>query len=431
MDRVSQWICILAFLPSGFIYVYTIQRRIVNRKHIAIGLFLFFLLCAGMEKMTYGNPAGSGFFVRILGFLFLIWLLHTGIRLTWNAAIYYGVWAFLTWQILSEVWLILDRLSAPLRAGTSWPEWILGLLVYLIGYTLSALTIGRFMPDGGEKKIGPRQLSLALLDFVILQALAVMFETLEINLQDLGWLILYMAQLLLAVTLYLQNELFKKSDLRQEMEMMSLLRKKEQEQYRISKEAIALINQKTHDLKHQIQALRSMPKDKTAQYLDELEKSVSLYEAIIKTGCETLDIILTEKSLSCREQDIPFSCVADGSCLDFMDTVDLYTLLGNALDNAMEAVGKLTQAEKKQIDLLLYRRQKFLVIQVINPVEAPLAYKDGFPVTTKDDSTFHGFGLKSMEHTLKKYGGVLDTEEDDGCFSLTMLIPLEEKNTAI
>ena len=300
----------------------------------------------------------------------------------------------------------------------------MGIFIYLAGDLLSALTIGKNMPDGGEKKIGPRQLALAVSDFIVLQALAVMFDSLEIGMEDLRWLILYMAQLLLAITLYLQNELFKKGEMRKEIEMMNLLREKEREQYQLSKETIALINQKTHDLKHQIRALREMPKEQADRHLDEMEESVSIYEAIIKTGNETLDIILTEKSLFCREQGITLSCVADGSCLDFMDTVDLYTILGNAIDNAIEAAGQLKEREKRQIDLMIYRRKKFLTIQLINPLETPLAYEEGDLVTTKKDRDYHGFGLKSIRHNLKKYDGALNIEEADGCFFVTMIIPI-------
>ncbi len=424
MDLVSRWICALAFLPSGIVYVYTLQRRVENRKRIAERIALYLLLCGLVYGLLAESTSKFEFFVKILGFIFLASLLHQGIQLTWSASVYYGIWAFLTWQILSELWVILSCLYETSGTGKPWHDWGMGICIYLVGDLLSALTIGKNMPDGGEKKIGPRQLALAVSDFVVLQVLAVMFDSLEISLFDLRWLILYMAQILLAVTLYLQNELFKKSEMRKEIEMMNLLRKKEREQYYLSKETIALINQKTHDLKHQIRALRNMPKEQADRYLDELEESVSLYEAIVKTGNETLDIILTEKSLFCREQGIALSCVADGSCLDFMDTVDLYAILGNAIDNAIEAVGKLKEREQKQIDLMIYRRKKFLTIQIINPMEAPLVYQDGFPVTTKKDRGFHGFGFRSIEHNLKKYEGVLNLEEEDGCFSVTMLIPL-------
>ena len=278
------------------------------------------------------------------------------------------------------------------------------------------------MPTGGPKKIGPRQLSSALLIFVTFEIIAISPENLE-NVPG-KWQTLYLSQLLLAVILYLQNELFKKSAMRQELAVMNMLWKKEQEQYELSKENIALINQKCHDLKHQIRAIRNSSKEDIDKYLEEMEGSIRIYESIVKTGNEVLDTILTEKSLYCRERGITVSCVADGSQMDFINTVDLYAILGNALDNAMEAVEKFKHEEKRQIDVLIYRQQNFLVMNIINPMKESLVYEEELPVSTKGDRRFHGFGLRSMQYMVKKYDGFLNISEEDGCFSLKILIPI-------
>jgi len=218
--------------------------------------------------------------------------------------------------------------------------------------------------------------------------------------------------------------MFKKSNIRQELEIMNLLYQKEREQYFLAKENIALINQKCHDLKHQIRALRKGDKEELDKYLKEIENSVEIYEAIVKTGNEVFDTILTEKSLYCRAREIQVSCVADGSQMDFIDTIDLYTLLGNAMDNAIEAVEQFKEPQKRQIDVQIYRQQHFLVIHVMNPMPGELIYEDGLPVTTKKDKDYHGFGMRSMDRIIKKYEGFLRVSEEDGCFSLKMLIPI-------
>lgn len=145
---------------------------------------------------------------------------------------------------------------------------------------------------------------------------------------------------------------------------------------------------------------------------------------IVKTGNEVLDTILTEKSLICKERGITVSCVADGSQMDFINTIDLYAILGNALDNAMEAVEKFKHQEKRQIDVMIYRQQNFLVMNIINPIKGNLVYEEELPVSTKGDNRFHGFGLKSMRYIVKKYDGFLNVSEEDGCFSLKILIPI-------
>lgn len=136
------------------------------------------------------------------------------------------------------------------------------------------------------------------------------------------------------------------------MQLVEYRRKKERDalqnvlqaqyaQYRSAQDSIDLINKKYHDLKHQIAVLRSETSEEKAHYLDAMEQEIRSYEAQNKTGNEVLDTILTSKSLYCQQHGITLTCVADGAALDFMDTMDLCSLFGNALDNAIESVEKL------------------------------------------------------------------------------------------
>ena len=86
---------------------------------------------------------------------------------------------------------------------------------------------------------------------------------------------------------------------------MNMLMKQQEEQYEITRDNIDMINQKCHDLKHQVRALRGLADDESKErYLKELEQSVEIYGAIVKTGNDVLDTILTEKSLSCQAKGI-------------------------------------------------------------------------------------------------------------------------------
>ena len=212
--------------------------------------------------------------------------------------------------------------------------------------------------------------------------------------------------------------------MRKELEILALLWQKEKEQYQLSRENISFINQKVHDLKHHIHAMRNASGEEVERYLAEIEGSVSLYESMIQTGSAVLDTILTEKSLYCKDHGIAVSCMADGSQMEFINTVDLYAILGNAIDNAIEEVGKFQEKERRQIDVMIYRRQQFLAIHITNPMDGKLEYEEGLPVTTKGSRFVHGFGLRSIRHILKKYDGFLTIREEDGCFSLLMLLPV-------
>lgn len=113
--------------------------------------------------------------------------------------------------------------------------------------------------------------------------------------------------------------------------------KKDKERFDISKEAIELLNVKCHDLKSQISALRNYNGFIDESTLIELENTLSVYGVNIKTGNDALDVILAEKSILCENKDIKLSCMIDGGKLGFMSSVKLYSLFGNALQNAIES----------------------------------------------------------------------------------------------
>lgn len=195
--------------------------------------------------------------------------------------------------------------------------------------------------------------------------------------------------------------------------------------YRISEDSIALINQKYHDLKHHIHLLRAqVSTGEKLEYLDQMEREISAYETQNKTGNRVLDAILTAKSLQCQREGISLTCVAEGEALDFMRPMDVSALFGNALDNAMESVKKLSDREKRLIRLSVARQKGFLRIRVENCYEGELRLEAGMPASTKQDPRYHGFGLKSIQSTAAKYGGSMTIASKDGWFELRILFPL-------
>lgn len=214
-----------------------------------------------------------------------------------------------------------------------------------------------------------------------------------------------------------------------ELEHMQQVLRMQYTNYRMSRESIDLVDRKYHDLKHQINLLRSeISQADRLEYLDALEQEIKAYEAQNKTGNQVLDTILTAKSLLCQNLDIHLTCVADGSTLDFMNSMDLSALFGNALDNAIESVSKISDPEKRLIHLSVARQRQFVRIRVENCYEGELIYRDGNLMTTKKDRLYHGFGVKSMQDTVAKYGGSLTIDVREGWFELRILLPVQEES---
>ena len=329
---------------------------------------------------------------------------------------YCGVWGTMTFLLVLETSYVL---CSPLLGDLG--NWLLKILFLVAVNVAIGLTLARWMPEKGQYQIGPRQMVSAWVFCIMSENLFIYAKV------DPGAALFNIVLQFYCITLlYLQSALFKKSSMRKELETIQLLWHQQKGQYQLSKETVELINHKCHDLKHQVQAIRAVKDEKEREtYLEKIEKSVQIYSAIVRTGNEILDTILTEKSLICENSGIHINCVADGSLLAFMNPVDLYTLFGNALDNAIEAVRKLESKEKRVIDIMLYERQSFLMLQIVNPMCGEVKFEDGLPLTTKAKNGYHGYGMKSMLHTIQKYEGHLTTEVKNGCFYFNVMLPLE------
>ena len=156
-------------------------------------------------------------------------------------------------------------------------------------------------------------------------------------------------------------------------------------------------------------------------------KKISVYDTSLKTGNEALDILLMEKSLTCLNKGIKLTTMADGKAISFMEETEIYSLLGNALDNAIESLEKVKEEEKKVMGLIIKNAGEFASIHLYNYCEKKPKFKDGLPLTTKDNHKLdHGYGVKSMRLIVEKYGGSLSASYEKETFNLDMLVPLKK-----
>ena len=220
---------------------------------------------------------------------------------------------------------------------------------------------------------------------------------------------------------------FRNRRLVEESHELELRLEQEAHHYELAQANMEMINIKCHDLKHQIAALKTMP-DSAArnESIEEMERDVMIYEAFAKTGSGALDCVLTEKSLLCQAKRITFSVMADGEGLKDMSYLDICSFFGNALDNAIECVGKYEDEEKRVISLRVFVKGGWLNIHVDNYCENPPDLHGGLPDTTKQDKRSHGFGLKSMRYIVEKYSGTFTVRVKGKLFCVGALIPVRE-----
>lgn len=208
---------------------------------------------------------------------------------------------------------------------------------------------------------------------------------------------------------------------RGEIRVVNELIREQKKQYESAKENMDLVNMKVHDLKH----LLSSVEDKlTRDEITSLREAMEIYDSSIRTGNEILDVVLYEKQLLCQKEDIRLTCMADGSLLEFLPASHLYTLFHNAISNAVEAVRKLDNPEKRVISMILRKENDTAAINVTNFYRGTLTFQDGLPRTGKDEPNLHGYGMKSIRYIANLYGGTVHVNADGELFSLDIMLPL-------
>ncbi len=228
------------------------------------------------------------------------------------------------------------------------------------------------------------------------------------------------------MVLYLMVYILDNKRLENELKMTAQLLQISENRYNQSKDNINLINLKCHDLKHQIHEYAGKV-NISQSTVNDLEKMIEIYDSKVKTGNDCLDLILTEKSLLCQKKNINLTCLADCSKLSFISESDLYSLFGNAIDNAIEAVCKIEDIRKRNISVVVRNIHSFVSINIENYYEGNITLdENNLPISTKSDSNYHGFGTKSIDFIVKKYNGSLEISLDNNIFSLAILFSISK-----
>ena len=225
-------------------------------------------------------------------------------------------------------------------------------------------------------------------------------------------------------TLFSEQKILAARQLATEREVERRMAAERERQYQLSRKNIDAINVKCHDIKHQIRSLADGGRVADGRALEDLAAEIAIYDSTVKTGNPALDVILTEKGLVCSGEKITLAVIADGRALECLEPQEIYSLFGNALDNAIEAVRGIGEPERRLVSLNVRRSGTMCVINVENSCDVAPAFRDGLPVTTKADAGSHGFGTRSMRGIVERHGGVLSFGCEDGVFHVDALLPM-------
>lgn len=419
----------IAYALSVFVITCTNERKIGRWKLAAVSCAQFALL---LFFMTVTDGVRQELFVpsMLLIVLLLLGYIYICNDFSLREAGFYFVKAFINGEFAASLcWQIYYYLRYVRGIQGELLKWVELIFVYAVIFTILALMELNLKKDLEELHITRREL------LVVIIIAASVFAMSNLSYLDQNglfsgtfvmdiFIIRTLVDLSGIAVLYAYHVQVKEIQIRFEKDTLHNIMEMQYKNYQLSKENIDMVNQKYHDLKHQINLLKTQAYvGKSTSYLEKMEREIRVYETQNKTGNQILDAVLTNKAMICQNKEIELKFIVDGGALSFMEDMDVSALFGNMLDNAIESAEKQQEKQKRLIWLYVTKEKQFVRIRTENYCDEKIRFKNGMPVTTKKDRRLHGYGMKSIKSTVEKYHGSVVAAQENNWFELKILLP--------
>jgi len=183
-----------------------------------------------------------------------------------------------------------------------------------------------------------------------------------------------------------------------------------------------------HDMGNHICVLENLfaqnETEEFEKYLNELKATYSVSAEGIKSGNPVTDVILTQKQQEAEGKGIDFDCKFVYPMDTKINAFDVSVILNNAITNAFEGV---EGCENPYVTISAYRKKNAYILEVSNCISKSVEIDGeiGLPQTTKKDKESHGYGIANIQRVAQKYYGDIDINQDDNCFTLTVMLMLD------
>ena len=435
IEFINDWLAAQFYLYL-FLACLIFAKSFPKRSNFYIRIILIMLVMMALDYgyryiiKTYADPLGYvalRIFLNCVRYFLVYGMCLLSIAMTFEVDMWKNLFCCTTGYTVQHITMIIFQTikSLPGKRIESWAEMLILIVVFTSMYLFArAIYVIRLRGNIDDivfdNKYMLVQIIVVLFAVIILGELSgqLVFRNTGLSTKSLILLISAFDFLFCLSALFGLFNNVKGKQMSLEIEILENMREKQRLQYEMSKENIEMLNMRYHDMKHQLDAMDIDDKLKA-----ELKERLGVYTSVIHTGNATLDIILTEKSLSARKYGCEFVFMVDGSGIDGMKSIDVYSMFGNICDNAIEAVRQLPDVAQRIINLSIRRINDSVNISCENFVAKPPEMINGLPQTTKKDKRNHGYGMKSIKSIVEKYKGNMGVTVRDNIFSLTISVP--------
>ena len=400
---------------------YVGDRNEVNAKGVCRLIFGFI----GYISSTFITTTLASIFIKniswaITFFCVVIWLCFISANKLKDVLFSVAI-AFCYEYIASRFWSfsteflpnVLDRMVR------QWASCLIKISFDTITYLIGYFVLKKFVPKNQSTHLKHELWIIILVIVLVVSSL----ESIMSASDALDLVLAHLLQIAFAATLLSILFIFTKKRQKEaeETKVLNAIRS-QKEQYLQTKQYLEIISIKVHDFKQDINyALEtgSISKESAERLLNIVERFGILD---IDSGLKTL---LSDKILLCDRRNIRFTYTIEEKSFDFIEAADTISLVNNILYNAIEHVSIYEDESKRFIMFKAYTKNDFLFIQCENYCKTAPQFIDGLPVTTKDDDTKHGLGLKGLRYIVNKYNGTMQITTPEKMFQVRILIPLK------
>ena len=180
-----------------------------------------------------------------------------------------------------------------------------------------------------------------------------------------------------------------------------------------------------HDMKNHILAVESLSNNKdprAKEYINEVIENIDISNFEFKTDNKIITTLVNSKIEKTKTEGISFHAEVQDMSFDFISDLDWVIILGNILDNAIEACQQIKEGERK-IELYIHQYKKMLIIRLENSVGNRPDFQCG--ILRSNKSGHFGIGLSNVQDAVKKYEGDIELEFNDNCFKTRIIIPVK------
>ena len=352
------------------------------------------------------------------------WVCHS---ITFQNALYCSVCAYLTQDLAYTLFAFIlpeasHRGSRSIKPETLWIEILIFLFCNAVVYQLFILPVISRLEQLAEIRYPLIYMIFVLMIGRILGTQSSIHLTAS-DMESFRISLLY--DLLLTFSaLAAQVLIFKQVHYKQRLVLERKLRLLEYRNFDAYRNSVQILRKRSHDMKHIIAALQQDQRaGNQKELLQELQNTINRYDASLNTGNASLDTLLTHAGDQCQQQEILWTCMADGKSLEFVDPFDLYIMIGNALDNAIECLCQVSEKEKRFLSINIRKKNSLILFSIRNYCPQIPQMIHGLPVTTKKEKLEHGYGMKSIQEIVQKYNGQMQVRFENHTFILDILLP--------